>query len=61
MVLLVIVFIAGGYNDDAFESRKDILEYDGDDWKAVGELQVARIATAVTKFTITDKMMDFCN
>ena len=60
MVLLVIVFIAGGDSDDG-EYRKDILEYDGEDWKAVGQLQVARDSHAVTKFTITDMMMDFCN
>ena len=60
MVLLVIVFIAGGDSDDG-GARKDIVEYDGEDWKAVGQLQVGRWGTAVTKFTITDKMMDFCN
>ena len=54
------MFIAGGYGYGV-GARKDILEYDGEDWKAVGQLQVGRWGTAVTKFTITDKMMDFCN
>jgi len=40
--------------------RREILTFDGEDWKKVGQLQEARYYTAATKIDMTH-LMDFCN
>ena len=56
--LITIVFIAGGRDDD-HRDRKEILAFDGEDWKEVGQLQKARFRHAATKIYITD-IKEFC-
>ena len=56
--IITIVFIAGGWHGD--KSRAEILAFDGEDWKEVGQLQEARHGHAATNIDITD-LMDFCN
>ena len=48
------MLIAGGRN------RAEILVFDGEDWKEVGQLQKARDMHAATKIDITN-IMGFCN
>ena len=50
-------YIAGGYS---YGYRKEILKYDGEDWKKIGELQKARSNHAVTLIDAT-ALMGFCN
>ena len=53
-----IVFIAGGMHGHS--ARKELLVFDGEHWKEVGQLQKVRDSHAATKIDITD-LMDFCN
>ena len=53
------MFIAGGLDGD-FADRAEILAFDGEHWKEVGQLQEARYSHAATKIDITH-LMDFCN
>ena len=61
-----MVFIAGGSDGvgrncwDCGNVRAEILAFDGEDWKEVGQLQEARKDHAATKIDI-NKLKDFCN
>ena len=52
------MFIAGGHDGDS--GRAEILVFDGEHWKEVGQLEEARYSHAATKIDITD-LMDYCN
>merc|ERR1719427_2482067 len=52
------IILLGGY--DGYRARAEILAFDGEDWKEVGQLQEARYMHAATMLDITD-LMDFCN
>ena len=58
------MFIAGGKHGDIGDigdnARAEILAFDGEDWKEVGQLEKARYYHAATKIDITD-IMGFCN
>jgi len=51
------VILTGG--DDGGNYRSEILAFDGEDWKEVGQLQEARYRHAATRIDIT-KFIDFC-
>ena len=51
--------IAGGL-DGNYHGRTEILTFDGEDWKEVGNLKSARSYHAATKIDITD-IMGFCD
>ena len=50
--------IVGGY--DHSTSRDEILVFDGEDWKEVGQLKNPRDRHAVTKIDMSN-MVGFCN
>lgn len=52
------IFLTGGQS--GVELRSEILTFEGEDWKEVGQLQIARAMHAVTKIDTTD-IMRFCN
>merc|ERR1719186_698023 len=52
------IILSGGHDGDS--DRAEILAFDGEHWKEVGQLQEARSSHAATKIDITD-LMDFCN
>ena len=53
------VYSAGGDDEDNVP-RAEILVLDGEDWRQVGELQIARAAHAATMID-TASFMEFCN
>ena len=56
--IITIVFIVGGW--DGASDRAEILAFDGEDWKEIGELHEARENHAATKIDATN-IIEFCN
>merc|ERR1719186_135094 len=57
------IMLTGGHDGDIYEfgnARTEILAFDGEDWKEVGQLQKPRYDHAATKIDITN-LMGFCN
>ena len=53
------MYSAGGKDEDG-EPRSEILVLDGEDWREVGELHIARGKHAATMID-TASFMEFCN
>ena len=53
------MYSAGGVDEDQ-EPSSEVLVLDGEDWRYVGELQIARGAHAATMID-TASFMEFCN
>ena len=59
IINIQFVYSAGGKDEDG-EPRSEILVLDGEDWREVGELQIARGKHAATMID-TASFMEFCN